>query len=806
MYQNAPISERVQKIRALYRGKKPRIDISRYRLVTEYYMANPQLPGILKRAGCLRTLFEKMPTPVRDHELIVGHPGEEFRSCALYPEYSFSWFLDEIDTFPVRSTDPYDLSPEDRAYILETGDFWRRNCMSAAIDDIYPEEYNAEVLGNGVLNFRASGNCQHPIGHFVGNFWTVLDKGLGAVAREAAEKKRAMLDKGLQGDEGRKFQFYRAVQQVTEGLILYTRRYAAECLRQAETCTDAARKAELLDMADRLDRIIDKPCESYHDALQACFLYQLGILLDSQPHGISYGRLDQYCGKYLERDLAVGRITKAQAQELTDMFILKVAEINKAWSERATRSSPGYTSGQLITLGGTDREGKDVTNDVTYMVMQASARLKLHNPPLALRLHEGSPDELWEAGIETTRQVGGVPCFEWDAVAEKALLRRGIPLEDARNYCLIGCVEPCVCGADFANSGGDGANSYTILPAALWCAINNGTNPWHAPGTPEPRRTGPATGYLYEMESMEEVLAAYKAQIDFFAKWQVTMVNCYEYLYAERMPLPLLSATVEGCMESGLDVMWGGSRYTNTGNSSIGHGNVADSLNIIDQVCFRDKIATTRQLYDALMANWEGYEDLRQYILGRCTHFGNNDPQADRYLKFTADTYAQAISRGVSPRGNHWTAGCWPVTLNVVYGGMVAATPDGRKSGAPLSDGISPVQSMDKSGPFSTINSILKFDQSEYANGTLCNMKFHPTALQGEGGVRKLRAVMETYFRGGGMELQLNVVSAETLRAAQKSPEDYRDLVVRVAGFSAYFVEVYKEAQDDLIRRTELSV
>ena len=806
MYQNAPISERVQRIRALYRGKKPRIDISRYRLVTEFYMANPQLPGILKRAGVLRELFEKMPTPVRDHELIVGHPGEEFRSCALYPEYSFSWFLDEIDTFPVRSTDPYDLAPEDREYILRTGDFWRKNCMSAAIDDIYPEEYNAEVLGNGVLNFRANGNCQHPIGHFVGNFWTVLDKGLGAVAREAAEKKRAMLLKGIQGNEARQFEFYRAVQMVTEGIILYTKRYAKECLRQAETCADAQRKAELLDMADRLDRVIDRPCESYHDALQACFLYQLGILLDSQPHGISYGRLDQYCGKYLEKDLAEGKLTRAQAQELTDMFILKIAEINKAWSERATRSSPGYTSGQLITLGGTDKEGKDVTNSVTYMVMQASARLKLHNPPLALRLHEGTPDELWEAGIETTKQVGGVPCFEWDAVAEKGLLRRGIPLEDARNYCLIGCVEPCVCGSDFANSGGDGANSYTILPAALWCAINNGCNPWHAKGTPESKRTGPATGYLYEMKSMDELLEAYRQQMEFFAKWQVTMINCYEFIYAERMPMPLLSATVDGCMESGLDVMWGGSKYTNTGNSSIGHGNVADSLNIIDQVCFRDKIATTRELYDALMANWEGYEDLHQYILGKCSHFGNNDPEADKYLKFTADTYSQAITKGVSPRGNHWTAGCWPVTLNVVYGGMVAATPDGRRSGAPLSDGISPVQSMDKSGPFATINSILKFDQSDYANGTLCNMKFHPTALQGEGGDRKLRAVMESYFRGGGMELQLNIVSAEMLREAQKAPGDYQDLVVRVAGFSAYFVEVYKEAQDDLIRRTELSV
>ena len=805
MYQNVPITERVEKVRAMYRAKKPKIDINRYRIVTEFYMANPQLPGILKRARVMRELFEKMPVPVRDHELIVGHPGVDYRSSALYPEHSFYWFFDEIDTFPTRGTDPYDLDPEDRAYIEQTGHFWDKNCTCAMIDDIYPDKYREYVCGNGVLNFLPVNNCQHPIGHYCGNYWTVVDKGLGAVLAEARARKAEMLERGLQGGEGQTFQFYRAMELVTEGLIIYTKRYGAECARQAEKCADPARKAELLDMADRLNRIIEKPCESYYDALQACFMYQLALLLESQPHGISYGRLDQYCGKYLEADLASGKLTKEQAQELTDMFILKVAEINKVWSERATKSGPGYTAGQLITLGGIDRDGNDATNAMTYMVMQSSARLKLHNPPLALRLHAGTPEELWEAGIETTKQVGGVPCFEWDDTAIEALVRRGIPLEEARNYTLIGCVEPCVCGNDFANSGGDGHDSYTILPAALWCAINNGVNPGKFPGATD-KPTGVQCGYLKDMTSMQQVLDAYKAQIDYFCKWQVTMLNCYEYIYAMNMPLPMLSCTLTGCMESGKDAMWGGAVYNNTGNTSIGHGNVADSLNIIDQVCFRDKIATPAELYDALINDWKGHEELHQYILGRCVHFGNNDPEADKYLKFVADTYAEAITKGVSPRGNHLTAGCWPVTLNVVYGGWVCATPDGRKSGTPLSDGISPVQSMDKNGPFATINSILKFDQANYANGTLCNMKFHPTALQGAEGDKKLRAVMETYFRGGGMELQINVVSAKMLREAQEKPKEYEDLVVRIAGFSAYFVEVYKAAQDDLIRRTEMSV
>ncbi|MDO4529092.1 MAG: pyruvate formate lyase family protein [Lachnospiraceae bacterium] len=806
MYQNAPISERVQNMRKLYRNTLPKIDLNRYKLVTEYYQTHPQEIGILKRAGNLKNLFEKMPTPIRENERIVGYAGEEFRSSPLFPENSFAWFLNEMDHLRDRDVDQYILEDEDREYILQTGEFWVKNCMSAAIDAIYPEEYYRDVLGNGVLNYRDHENCQNPIGHFCGNFWTVVDKGLGGVLEEARQKKADLLEKGIRADDARRFEFYRAVEMVTEGIITYTKRYAAEALRQAELCTDEKRKAELLSMADSLNWIMEKPCRNYYEALQACYMYQLGMILDAQLHGISYGRLDQYVGKYAERDIAEGFLTQEEAQELTDLFMLKVAEVNRVWSERATRTAPGYTSGQMITLAGVDSEGNDVTNVVTYMVLQSSARLKLHNPPVTVRTHDGTPEELWDAAIETTKQVGGVPIFEADEVAQESLMRRGIPIEDARNYCINGCVEPCVCGSDFANSGGDGNNSYTILPAALWCAINNGTNPFQFPGGPEPKATGPKTGYLYEMESMEDVLNAYKTQMDYYTKWQVSMVSCYEYLYAERMPLPLLSATMTGCMESGLDVMWGGSKYNGAGNSSIGHGNVADSLNIIDQICFREKKATTRELYDALMANWEGYEDLHQYILGRCTHFGNDDPEADKYLKFVADTYSQGITRGRSVRNCSWSAGCWPVTLNVALGKMVCATPDGRKSGDPLSDGISPVQSMDKNGPFSTINSILKFDQRDYANGTLCNMKFHPTALQGADGNRKLRAVMESYFKRGGMELQLNIVSADTLRKAQQTPEEYQDLVVRIAGFSAYFVEVYKEAQDDLIRRTEMSV
>ena len=308
------------------------------------------------------------------------------------------------------------------------------------------------------------------------------------------------------------------------------------------------------------------------------------------------------------------------------------------------------------------------------------------------------------------------------------------------------------------------------------------------------------------VRSMDEVLTAYKTQVDFFCKWQCTCINAWESMSSFHMNIPMVSATMEGCMENGKDVQCGGAKYNSTGNSCIAIGNVADALNVIDYVCFREKIATTRELYDAVMNNWEGCEELRQIINGRVPRFGNADPEADKYMNFTASTYADAINRATGPRGNRFSAGCYPVTANVLFGAMTWASPDGRKTGEPLSDGISPVQGMDKNGPVSTINSILNFDQTEYPNGTLCNMKFHPTALRGEDGTLKLKSVMQTFFNGGGMELQLNIISSDTLRDAQTHPENYKDLVVRVAGFSAYFVEVFKASQDDLIRRTEMGL
>ena len=801
------ITPRVKHMRERYRSTTPRVCTARFRLVTDFYMHNMAITGILKRAKNLRNLLENIPVLVNDDELIVGEQGTSYRCSALFPEINFDWLVDELTNGDpaARESDPYIISEEDKEYILSTKDFWSQNNMSAMTDAYIPRGYR-EHSGNGVLMFNATGNAQTPVGHFCANYEKACRVGFGAIKQDAEDRMAILESRGIMGDNNEKYNFYRAVSIVCGALIIWSKRYGAECARLAALEENPVRKEELLQMADSLDWIMEHPARTFHEAIQCITLYHLAMCLDGQQHGISLGRIDQYLGRYYEEDLAAGRITPEKAQELMDLFYLKLAEQNKMIVYYpATIANPGYTSGFLITLGGVDKYGNDATNPVTYMMLQTSGRLILHSPPQALRIHEGTPDDLWELAIETLKRAGGVPSLESDDAIIPALMKRGLSREDARNYCLIGCVEPTGCGDEWGQPGGTGCESYINILNALILALNDGTNPMpDRSGIVHPH-TGLPTGYLYEMTCMDEVLDAFKKQLQYFIRWHVACENIWESVAKQNMPLPLVSATMDGCMEKGKDVLSGGAKYNSTGNSAIGIGNVAEALNVINYAVFEKKLCTSQELYDAFMANWEGYDELHQIILNEVPHFGNNNKEADKYNRFVAECYAEAINSSTGPRGS-WSPGIYPVTMNTIMGWGTWASPDGRKTGAPLSDGISPVQGMDTSGPLASLHSVLKYDQSEFGNGTMLNMKIHPTALKAADGLEKLKAVIKTYFDCGGMEMQLNVIDSATLRDAQIHPENYRDLVVRIAGFSAYFVEVFKDCQDDLIRRTEMGL
>lgn len=814
-----PLTERVQRLRADYRDTLPEICIARYRILTEFYMQNPALTGILRRAKAMREIFEKLPIRIGNDEVIVGNQSAKYRAGALYPEDCVSFIKDEVasGTIRTREIDPYEISDEDMKYVADTIDYWLHGMSTyAQTAEYYPEQYAPHDF-NGVTCVGKMTISDTPVGHFATGYDKVIRTGLSAIRDEAVQKQKELIDNFMQSDEIDKYNFYRAVEIVCDGMITFAKRYSRLAAEKALTESNPARKAELEKMSLVLDNVFDKPCKTFHEAIQCLYLYQTCLCLEANMHGITFGRVDQYLGDFAGRDIASGVIAADEAQELMDMFYLKVAEMNKPWSFGATQSAPGYTSGQMMAMGGVDKDGNDAANVVTYMMLQSVSRLVLHDPPQSLRIHKNTPPELWEAAIETTKICGGLPTFENDDVIIPSLMEnRGFTLEDARNYTPIGCVEPGGCGNDWPACGGTGSVSYFNLPNVVWHAINDGHLPVAVSfGAPKEgdtvnevshSRIGLPTGYLYEMTSFGDVMDAFMAQMKFFLKWHIITMNNAEYTTRELLPLPVVSCSMGGCMESGRDVMYGGAKYNSSGLPGIGLSNTVDSLYMIKHLCFDTKKCTTREMYDALVNDWKGHEELQRYIKNACPHYGNGIKEVDELASSITDKYAEIVNSITNPRGQKWSAAMFPVTANVMFGMMTAATPDGRNSGVPLADGISPVQQMDKNGPTAIAISCASWDQSQYPGGTLLNMKFSPSCINGEDGIRKLSQLIQTYFELGGMEIQLNVISAETLKDAQKNPEAYKNLVVRVAGFSAYFVELHITGQNDLISRTELSM
>ena len=809
MYKLDPITQRVAEIRERYRSTNPKACGERYRLITEFYTSHPELTGILRRAYAFRYLCENMPTYIDEGEVIVGSLGASFRACAFWPEVQFSnpALYEEMKyrTFRNREKDQYDIDDETMEYIAQTGEYWLTEAVGTKFDQYVPPKYAHDLDSNGVITFKAEHNSQYPVGHFIGNFRRPLEVGFEAMRQEAVDKMAALEGHAF-GSSMDQYNFYRAISIVCEGMILYTERYALECERKAKSCEDEARSAEYMEMADVLHWISKNPARTFHEAVQMTFLYDFYMALEMCMHGMSFGRMDQYLGSYYEADIDAGRITHERAQELVDLLFLKIAQMVKV-EATSPFAGLGYTTGQLITIGGTDRELNDATNPVTFMILQAAGRLVLHDPPIALRIHKGTPDALWEAAIETTKISGGVPTFEYDDTIIPSLTIHGMAEEDARDYGLVGCVEPGGNGNEWTCAGGNGCDNFFNLPAVVLLAMNNGVNPMPRFDGQPPRQAGLPTGYLYEMESFDQVLDATWKQMKYFVDWQMTMTNAFEYVAREEMPFPVASAAMEGCMESGTDVMRGGAKYNSCGVAGIGIGNIVDSLSIIRHMCFDNHICTTRELYDAVMNDWgtPEQEELRQYILHECPHYGNDDPYVDDLARQMSDHFQKYCLDAYGYRCK-MRPGLWPVTMNVLFGFLTYATFDGRKAGSPLADGISPIQSLDKNGPTAILKSVSHIDQTKLGNGTLLNMRFHPTALSANGGLEKLKMLMQTYFEMGGMQMQINVTSTKTLREAQKKPEEYRDLVVRVAGFSVYFVELYEGSQEDIITRTELAM
>lgn len=829
-----PKTERIQRLVDHLYEHMPVIESARAKLLTESYKATENEPIITRRAKAFAHILRHIPIIIRDDELIVGSSTLAPRGCQTYPEFSYQWLEDELDTVETRSADPFYIAGETKEELREVHKYWKGKTTSElALSYMAPEavraiEHNIFTPGNYFYN---------GVGHVTVKYEEVLAVGYEGIIKKA-EQELSECNVG-DGDYAERSHFLQAVILSCQAVIEYARRYSALAQEMAERCTDAARKEELLRIAENCSRVPAKGAQNFYEAGQSFWFVQQLIQLESSGHSISPGRFDQYMYPYYKKDMENGNISREFAQELMDCIWVKLNDLNKCRDAVSAEGFAGYSLFQNLIAGGQNKEGEDVTNDLSFMCIQASMHVRLPQPSLSVRVWNGSPHEFLIKAAELTRTGIGLPAYYNDEVIIPSLQNRGLSLEDAREYNIIGCVEPQKAGK--TEGWHDAAFFNMCRPLELVFA--NGEDKGEMVGVP--------TGEVTEMSSFEEFYNAYKKQMEYCISLLVNADNAIDVAHAKRCPLPFLSCMVDDCLKRGKSVQEGGAVYNFTGPQGFGIANMADSLFAVRKLVYEEKKVTMEEMKEALAWNFgkgldqqsvsdtaeavlrkmkdagqkidentvssilkavmnaqPGEEKMKRYeeihnMIEEVPKFGNDIPEVDYFARDVAYTYTKPLQNYKNPRGGQFQAGLYPVSANVPLGGQTGATPDGRYAHTPVADGVSPSAGKDVNGPTAAATSVSRLDHFIVSNGTLFNQKFHPSALSGREGLEKFVALIRSYFDQKGMHMQFNVVDRDTLLDAQKYPEKYKHLVVRVAGYSALFTTLSRSLQDDIIRRTE---
>ena len=829
-----PKSPRIQKlVDALYEHM-PVIESARAKLITESYKETEGEPIITRRAKAFAHILHNIPIIIRDNELIVGSSTIAPRGCQTFPEFSYEWLEAELDTVATRTADPFEIAEETKAELKEADKYWKGKTTSElATSYMAPEaikaiEHNIFTPGNYFYN---------GVGHVTVKYWEVLETGFEGIM----EKVRKELDGCSVGDGNyaRKSHFLEAVILSCKAVIDYAGRYAKLAQEMAAQTSDPVRKQELFVIAENCSRVPAKGAQNFYEACQSFWFVQQLLQMESSGHSISPGRFDQYMYPYYKKDMEAGTITREFAQELMDCIWVKLNDLNKCRDAASAEGFAGYSLFQNLIAGGQNKEGEDVTNDLSVMCIQASMHVHLPAPSLSVRVWNGSPHEFLIKAAELTRTGIGLPAYYNDEVIIPALQNRGLSLEDAREYNIIGCVEPQKAGK--TEGWHDAAFFNMCRPLEL--VFSNGMDKGEMVGIP--------TGDVTQMKTFDEFFDAYKKQMEYCISLLVNADNAIDVAHAERCPLPFLSCMIDDCLKEGKSVQEGGAVYNFTGPQGFGIANMADGLFAIRKLVYEDKKVSMKELKEALAWNYDkgldaqsagdmtemimkamqkagrnvdastaegllktfmgmkpGEQKIQRFkeihdMIDEVPKFGNDIPEVDYFAREVAYTYSKPLQKYNNPRGGKFQAGLYPVSANVPLGGQTGATPDGRYAHTPVADGVSPSAGKDVKGPTAAATSVSRLDHFIVSNGTLFNQKFHPSALSGREGLEKFVALIRGYFDQKGMHMQFNVVDRQTLLDAQEHPEKYKHLVVRVAGYSALFTTLSRSLQDDIIRRTE---
>ncbi|MBY7025279.1 glycyl radical protein [Clostridium botulinum] len=793
-------TKRVEKLKEEIFSATPYIEADRAIILTESFKETENEPIIIRKAKSIEKILNEIPIVIRDNELIVGSLTKNPRSCQVFPEFSNQWLVDEFDKFEKRTSDLFKIPEETKSKLKEVFKYWQGKTVSELATSYMSNEtkdaMNTKVFT--VANYHFNG-----LGHISVDYPKVLEKGFLGIIKET---ENAIINADKSNTEYvKKKVFWDSIIISCKAAIKYANRYSELAKKLAGETLDINRKNELLKIAEICSKVPANPAETFYEACQSFWFVQAIISLESNGHAISPARFDQYMYPYYKNDIDNKFATKEVNTEILHCLWVKFNDLTKVRDETTTKAFSGYSMFQNLIVGGQTPDGKDATNELSYMCLEATGSLKLPQPSLCVRIWSKTPDEFLIRTCELTRLGTGLPAFYNDEVVIPTLINQGLTIEDARDYAIVGCVEPQKPG----KTDGWYDAAFFNLAKILELSMNNG----RLNGRLNGKQVGPETGEFTSFKNIDDFINAYKKQIEYFVFHMVAADNCVDIAHAERAPLPFLSSMLDDCIGTGKSIQEGGGHYRFSGPLGVGIANVGDSFMAIKKLIFDENKITLLKLKAAVDSNFgeneddpikkAEYEDIKQLILNRVPKFGNDIDEVDEFTRDGALIYCKEVLKYTNQRGGKFIPGLYPVSNNVYLGSLVGATPDGRNAFKPLADGVSPTRGADVNGPTAAANSVSKLEHFAAPSGTLFNQKFNPNSLQGDNGLKNLGSLIRSYFDRKGMHIQFNVIDKKVLLEAQKHPEQYRDLIVRVAGYSAQFICLDKGVQDDIIKRTE---
>ena len=785
-------TERHKLLKRNFLKQVPRISIHRAQVITEMDKANPGMPKILLRAKAFRRCCETAPLVIQDNELIVGSPCGSPRTGAFSPDISWRWLRDELDTIAHRPQDPFFISEEDKKRLREEiFPYWQGKSVDEFCEAQYREAGVWELSGESFVSdcsyHALNGGGDSNPGYDV----ILMKKGMMDIQKEALAKLETLDYENPEDLD--KIYFYKSIIDTTEGVMTYARRLSAYAAELADREGDPKRRAELRKISEVNARVPAYAPTSFWEAIQSVWTVESLLPVEENQTGMSIGRVDQYMYPFYKADVESGRMSEYEAFDLAGCMLIKMSEMMWLTSEGGSKFFAGYQPFVNMCVGGVTREGRDATNDLTYLLMDAVRHVRIYQPSLATRVHNKSPEKYLRKIVDVIRSGMGFPAVHFDDSHIKMMLAKGVSIEDARDYCLMGCVEPQKAGRLYQWT----STSYTQWPICIELALNHGVPLWYGkPVTPD-------AGDLSQFDTWEKFEEAVKDQIRYVTKWTSVATVISQRVHRELAPKPLMSIMYEGCMEKGCDVSSGGAMY-NFGPGVVWSGlaTYADSMAAIKKLVYDDRKYTLAQLNEALKADFVGYDQIRRDCLD-APKYGNDDDYAD-LIAADLIAFTEREHRKYRTLYSVLSHGTLSISNNTPFGQLTGASANGRKAWLPLSDGISPTQGADFKGPTAIIKSVSKMANDNMNIGMVHNFKLMSGLLDTPEGENGIVTLIRTASILGNGEMQFNYLDNNTLLQAQKNPENYRDLVVRVAGYSAFFVELCKDVQDEIISRTVL--